>query len=107
MIKLSFSEEEISALHALYTNHPQPKVKQRALILILKSEDIPHHKIAKVADVCENTVRSCFDAYSKNGIEGLKVLNFYQPESSLKPFDSVVRDLRVPSSQANLSPSAL
>ncbi|MCX7123966.1 MAG: winged helix-turn-helix domain-containing protein [Gammaproteobacteria bacterium] len=55
-------------------------------------EDIPHHKIAKVADVCENTVRSCFDAYSKNGIEGLKVLNFYQPESSLKPFDSVVRE---------------
>lgn len=91
MIKLSLSEEEISALHALYSNHPQPKVKQRALILILKSEDIPHHKIAKVAHVCENTVRSCFYAYSKNGIEGLKVLNFYQPESALKPFDSVVR----------------
>lgn len=61
-------------------------------LLLLKAQDTPHHKIAKVADVCENTVRNCLKAYQTGGIQALKVLNFYQPQSQLKCFEEQVRE---------------
>lgn len=91
VIELTFSEKGIEELQALQL-HPHPVVRRRALILILKNQEVPHHKIAKIADVCENTVRNCFEAYQQGGIEQLKTMNFYQPQSRLKPFESVVRE---------------
>lgn len=61
-------------------------------MLILKSKKIPHHKIAQITDVCENTVRRCFETYQQGGIEKLKTLNFYQPQSRLKSFETKVRN---------------
>jgi transposase len=58
----------------------------------LKSEKIPHHKIATIADVCENTVRRFFSAYKEGGVEKLITLNFHHPQSSLKPFETIIRE---------------
>lgn len=90
MIKIDFSEEEIRNLHVLCT-HPHPVVQKRALILLLKSENIPHHKIVRIADVCENTVRTCFTLYQAGGVEQIQAMNYYKPQSSLKPFEDIVR----------------
>ena len=76
MIEIKFSDTEISKLKRLHVYHPHHVVRHRALILILKSENIPHHKIATIADVCENTVRDCFLAYKEGGIKKLITLNF-------------------------------
>ena len=91
MIKISFSDEALSQLQGLQL-HPHHVVRRNALILILKSQKVSHHKIAKIADVCENTVRHCFDTYREGGIEKVKTLNFYQPQSKLKPFEMQVRE---------------
>jgi len=66
-------------------------------MLLLKHQNISHYKIAAVSDVCENTVRACFEGYQQakhvdDKMTWLKTLNFYQPESRLKPFESIVND---------------
>ena len=61
-------------------------------MLILKSENIPHYKIAQVTNVCENTVRECLKAYKEGGLEKVTRLNFHQPQSRLKSFDDVVHE---------------
>lgn len=92
MIEIKFSNAELFKLQELQVNHPHHVVRQRALILILKNEKIPHHKIATIMNICENTVRTCFYAYQEGGIEKLITLNFYQPQSSLKPFETIIRE---------------
>jgi len=91
MIRIQFSNESIKNLQEQQKIHPHYAVRRRMLILVLKSQKIPHYKIAKIAEVCENTVRSCLKAYQEGGIEQLKVINFYQPKSQLEPFESIVR----------------
>ena len=92
MIEITFSDKEISQLQELQTQHPHHVVRRRALILILKSQKISHYIIARIADVSENTVRNCFEAYQKGGVEQVKATNFYKPESSLKPFETIVKE---------------
>jgi transposase len=90
VIEIGFSDVDVAALHELQM-HPHHVVRRKALMLILKSQKIAHHKIAQVADVCENTVRQGFEAYQAGGIDKLKTLNFRQPQSKLAPFEEQVR----------------
>lgn len=92
MIEITFSDKEISQLQVLQAQHPHHVVRRRALILILKSQKIPHYIISRIADVSENTVRNCLEAYQKGGAEQLTVTNFYKPESRLKPFETIVKE---------------
>ena len=52
-------------------------------VLWLKSHDLPHALIAKLASVSENTLREYFRLYQEGGLEKLKEVNFYRPESAL------------------------
>lgn len=92
MFNRVFSEIEIKQLHQLHTQHPHHVARRRALVIILKSQKIPHHTISKITNLSENTVRACFYAYQEGGIEQLTTLNFYKPESRLKPFEIQVRE---------------
>jgi len=91
LIEITFSKEEVAQLQTLQM-HPHHVVRRNGLMLILKSKKIPHHKIAQITDVCENTVRHCFETYQQGGIEKIKTLNFYQPQSRLKSFETEVRN---------------
>lgn len=91
MTEIPFSDEAITQLHALQ-RHPHHVTRRRALTLILKSQEVPHHKIARITNTCENTVRHCLDLYQQGGIEQLQIMNFYRPQSSLKPFESDVKE---------------
>ncbi len=52
--------------------------------LLLKSENLSHHQIARIVGVCENTLLGYFAQYHIGGIEALTELNFYQPASALE-----------------------
>jgi transposase len=52
-------------------------------VLWLKAHGLAHNEIVKLADVSPNTIRSYFRDYEEGGIEKLKEVNFYQPQSDL------------------------
>jgi transposase len=52
--------------------------------LLLKSQGLQHQEIGKILDICQDTLRGYFEQYITSGIEGLKTLNFYKPQSSLE-----------------------
>jgi len=52
-------------------------------VLWLKSHDLPHALIATLAGVTENTMREYFRLYQEGGLDKLKEVNFYRPESDL------------------------
>jgi len=83
MIKIVFTEEEKKALHYERFHHPHPRVQQKMEALWLKSQDIPHKEICRLTCISKPTLCQYLKCYLEGGIEKLKTINFYQPESDL------------------------
>jgi transposase len=81
--QLSFTPEIREALNYERFHHPVPLVQRRMEVLWLKSHDLPHTLIAQLGGVSENTMREYFELFAQGGIEKLKEVHFYRPESEL------------------------
>jgi len=82
-IKLGFTKKTQEELNYERYNHPVPLVQRRMEALWLKSHKLQHTQIAKLTGVSENTMREYFRLYEEGGIDKLKEINFYRPESEL------------------------
>jgi transposase len=80
---LEFTPEIQEALNYERYHHPVPLVQRRMEVLWLKSHGLPHEQIAKLAGLSENTMREYFQLYAEGGVEKLKEVNIYRPESKL------------------------
>lgn len=83
MIRLHFTDEEKKQLNYQRYHHPHPRVQQKMEALWLKSQGLRHQDIAKLTSISTNTLRSYLNDYVTGGIEKLKQLNFYRPQSQL------------------------
>lgn len=83
MIKIEFNAEEIEQLHYERRYHPHPRVRQRMETLYLKALGYPHQEIGRIVGIGQGALRRYLRMYQAGGIEGLKELNFYRPESEL------------------------
>lgn len=84
MLNLNFSAEEIELLHYERFHHPHPRVQRKMEALYLKSQGYPHWEIAQLVQVSKVTLLKYFRDYQNGGIEKLKELTFYRPQSQLK-----------------------
>ncbi len=83
MITLEFTEAEKHSLHYERFHHPHPRVQKKMEALWLKSQGLPHKEITKLTGISPNTLRSYLRDYQSGGIEKLKEVNFYRPQSEL------------------------
>ena len=91
MIIISFSEAEKEALTRERYYHPHPRVRQKMETLWLKSQELQHKDICRLADISEPTLCHYFEDYKEGGLEKLKVLNFYHPESALMEHEQTIK----------------
>jgi transposase len=82
-IQLQFTDEILAEIYYQRYNHPAPLVQRRMDALWLKGHDLPHAQIAELVGVTENTMRDYFELYQQGGVEKLKELNYYVPQSQL------------------------
>jgi len=82
-IQLKFTFEQINELRYQRYNHLAPLVQRRMETLLLKAFNLPHQQIEEIVGVSGNTMREYFDLYQQGGIEKLKEIHYYQPESEL------------------------
>lgn len=92
MITIAFREEEVTQLQDMSANHLHPFVRRKAWALLLKSQGIAHHIIAKILNVCENTIRAYFKDYLSEGINSVSKIEFNKPESKLVDFKDAILD---------------
>lgn len=83
MLEIEFSTEEIESLHYERFHHPHPRVQVKMEAVYLKSRKLPHQEICRLTGISGNTLRSYLRDYKEGGIDRLKQLNFYQPQSQL------------------------
>jgi len=84
MLKIEFTEEAKKAMNHERYHHPHPHVQRKMEALWLKSQDLSHEDICRLADISPNTLRSYLADYQTGGLEKLKEVNFYQPQSELE-----------------------
>ncbi len=82
--QLTFTNEDRKALQYERYHHPHPTVQRRAETLWLKSLNLRHDEIARIANVSPNTMRNYFELYQEGGVEKLKELNYYHPKSVMQ-----------------------
>jgi transposase len=83
MIRITFTEEQLEQLHHWRFHHPHPRVQLKMEALLLKSQHLPHRQICRLLSISENTLRAYFRDFLAGGVERLKELHFYRPESDL------------------------
>jgi transposase len=92
MIQIEFTEEQIEQLRHERFAHPHPRVQKKMEALLLKSEELPHGRIAKLLEISENTLREYFREFLDGGIERLKETRWMGPTSQLSPFCQTIKD---------------
>ena len=85
-IQLQLTPEILQEIHYQRYNHPAPLVQRRMEALWLKGHGLGHSQIAELVGVTENTIRDYFELYQHGGVEKLKELNYYVPESKLNAY---------------------
>jgi transposase len=83
VIKIEFSTEDVERLHYERRYHPHSRVRQRMEALYLKAMGYQHQEIGCIAGVSQKTLRGYWRMYEAGGIEALKELKFYRPQSEL------------------------
>jgi hypothetical protein len=90
MLNLEFTPEDITELHYERFHHPHPRVQRKMEALYLKSKGYPHWEICELVQVSEPTLLKYFRDYEDGGVEQLKVLTFYRPQSELKQHQETI-----------------
>ena len=92
MIRIEFSAEDIRNIKRLRYEHPHARVRQRLEVLWLKSQDLPHKDICRLAGISSNTLRDYLRKFQSGGVKGLTELNFFRvPHSELDPHRHYLR----------------
>lgn len=84
MISIEFTEQDLKRIKRLRYEHEHPRVRLRMEVLWLKSQDLEHQEICRLAGVSSNTLRKYLRLFQEGGIEKLSELNFYGPTSELE-----------------------
>ena len=90
MINIAFSEAEKQTLNYERFNHPHPRVQLKMEVLWLKSQEVPHGEISRLAGVSSTTVTTYLNEYKNGGMEAIKTINFNRPKSELCEYQSTL-----------------
>lgn len=85
-IRFEFNPEILKEVNYQRYNHLAPLVQRRMDAIRLKAHGMLHKEIAEIVGITENTLRNYFELYEQGGIEKLKEIHYYQPESELKGY---------------------
>lgn len=75
--------EEVEQLRYERRYHPHPRVRQRMETVYLKALGYCHQEIGRIVGIGQRALRRYLQMYQTGGVEGLKELNFYRPQSEL------------------------
>ncbi len=90
MIRINPSSKDVETFQYERINHPHPRVQIRMDVLWLKTNKLPHKQIAEIAGVSKNTVPRYLRMYNEGGIDKLREVNFYKPQSDLEQHTSTI-----------------
>ena len=84
MIQVEFTQGTIDKLHHERFYYPHPMVQHKMEALYLRSQNISVQDVCRLVKISKKTFYNYLHQYLEGGIEGLKELNLYWPQSKLE-----------------------
>jgi transposase len=92
VLKINLSLNERALFRDLHQNHIHHVIRQRAHVVLLRSEGIPNTAISSITGLGETTIIDYARQYLQEGEQWVTTLNFRKPVSQLQPFDEKIKD---------------
>jgi len=92
MLKLNLSPTMRLLLTTLHQHHIHNIIRQRAHVLLLRSENISNTQISNITGLSEPTIINYVHQYIDKGESWVTTLNFRKPKSQLQPFDEAIKE---------------
>lgn len=92
MIKIELSSPDHKALMELHQNHIHHVIRQRAHVILLRSEQLSNDQISNITGLAESTIIDYVHHYLLSGLQWVITLNFRKPVSQLQAFDEVIKE---------------
>lgn len=92
MIQSTFTSEEKEMINYERFHHPHPHVQRKMEVLWCKSLGKSHQEIAAIAAVHPNTVTAYLQEHQQGGLEAVRRLNFYQPQSQFQEHATTIKE---------------
>ena len=89
--KVTISDADVQAARYEMYEYPCKIVRRRMLIISMKAAGMKHSCIATACNVSYSTVKNYLDLYEKEGIEGLKQVNYKHPKSKLDEYSTSLK----------------
>ena len=86
----TITKEEKKEIYYQRFHHPHPRVQLKMEVLWLYGCGKSNSEIAWLTNLSENTTRKYLQDYQKGGLEELKKINFYQPNSELDNYQDTL-----------------
>lgn len=83
MLKIEFSQDGIEALQYWRFHHPSPRVQVRMEAIYLRSQGMKILDIIRLCRISKASFHKYFTSYATGGIEKLKEIGHYRPQSEL------------------------
>ena len=90
MIRINIPAEEKQLLRHERYNHPHPREMLKMDVVYLKASGLKNELVSEITGVCGNTIRQYLKQYLEGGIDRLKAVNFYRPNSELKEYSGTI-----------------
>jgi transposase len=86
MIHVEFTEDLLKEINHDRKHHPHHKVRQKMEVLWQKHVGIPHYQICQIVGISGNTLRAYLREYQDGGLDKIREIRFYQPQSKLAEY---------------------
>jgi transposase len=86
MIQINVSATDVEALRYWRFQPPDPRVQVRMAALYLRSQRVANRDILRLCGISKASFHRYLNAYVTGGIEQLKQIDHYRPQSALAPY---------------------
>ena len=90
MLRINVSDADKAVIEWERLHHPHPRVQERMWTVSLTLRGDSRNEVADFLGIDPDTVLAHLKLYDDNGLEGLRTLNFYRPESDLVAHASTI-----------------
>src|SRR3954447_19491576 len=89
--RVQLTEEQQSIVHEDRTSHPNPRIREKMLVIWLLHNGVTRQKAAEIAGVGRATVQRYVAAFRDGGLEGLRRSNAHLPVSEMAAYRDLIR----------------
>src|SRR5947209_20520903 len=90
--RVQLTEEQQKIVHEERTSHPNPRIREKMLVIWLLHKGVTRQQAAEIVGVGRATVQRYVAAFREGGLDGLRQWNAHLPVSEMAAYRDLIRE---------------